>query len=570
MNKKLKIAFCSTLCFIVFGFAILQNSCSNNDESDPDVLAVIGDKVVYNDDFVTRFQQARQKSGLPDNGQVRRQILQNMVNEELLIIEAKRKGFDNDEAGKLKEERIKIQELLNIFHQKNIQDQITITDEELKKLYVQLNTKIKARHLYAPTKEKADSLLNLLFEGGSFEELAKDVFDDPALRDSGGLLGYFSVDDMELNFEEAAFQMEVGQISNPIKTTDGYSIIRVDDRFTNPVLTETEFLKNKNKLRSFLIPRKIKKATQFFTDSLRKQLKIEFDIFALEQLFLTIQKNPEKDFFSDIEEKNFDYNQLEKLNIATTQFENWNLKKFQNHAIFTSASQRKWIRSKENLKDFLSGLIIRANMLRNAKKSKLDKTKEYEQKVQVSWENYLLTRIEDSILNEITIPEDTLQHYYSSDPTRFSEPPKIRLQEIVVRNEKLAEKVTELHKKGNSFEQLAREYSERKWSAEKGGDLGYLYPEDFGKWSNQIFQLKIGQITPAYRMDSHFVIFKCIDKIASRILSFEEAYDEVEKSVRYIKKEEQRDKKIREIKNTIPNLKVFSERLKHIQMMNIE
>ena len=570
MNKKLKIEVIVTFCFVLLGLTVLLNSCSKKDGSNQNVLASIGNKIISEDDFIKRFQQAREKnmSGLPDNGQVRRQILQNMVNEELLILEAKKEKFDIDEAGKLEKERIKTQELINIYHQKNIRDQIEINDGELQNLFVKLNTKIKARHLYAPTKEKADSLFHLVNMGIGFNELAKNVFDDPNLRDSGGLLGYFSVDDMELSFEEAAYQLKVGQVSDPIKTTDGYSIIRVDDRFTNPVITETEFLKNKNKLRSFLIPRKIKKTTQDFTESLENELEIKFNETALQQLYLSLNNYPTDNPFEDLENKNENFNQFEKVEVATSNNSKWDLKKLQNLAIFTSPSQRKWIKSKENLKDFLSGLIIRDYMLEQAKKEKFHKTEQYYEKVQKSFEDYLLTRIEDYLFTEFKIPNDTLQNYYNSDPSRFSEPPKIRLQEIVVSDKKTAKELIGLLNAGASFEQLAREHSERKWTAEKGGDLGFLYPEDFGNSSEQIFNLKVGQVASLIEMESRYAIFKCIEKFPARIHSFEEAYDEVEKTVRFIKKEKYRTEKINEIKKSVDNLQVYPERLKTIRMIN--
>ena len=60
--------------------------------------------------------------------------------------------------------------------------------------------------------------------------LAKTSFNDPMLRDNGGSLGYFTVDEIDPAFEEAAFAPKIGELSQPVRTNDGYSIIRVDDR----------------------------------------------------------------------------------------------------------------------------------------------------------------------------------------------------------------------------------------------------------------------------------------------------------------------------------------------------
>ena len=103
----------------------------------------------------------------------------------------------------------------------------------------------------------------------SFEELAEENFKDPQLRDTGGALGYFTVDEMDPAFEDAAFALDIGQISKPIRTAQGYSIIQVQDRIIRPLLTESEYIKHRSKLEDYCRYRKKIKATQTFVDSLR-------------------------------------------------------------------------------------------------------------------------------------------------------------------------------------------------------------------------------------------------------------------------------------------------------------
>jgi len=91
--------------------------CTNQKEN---VLAKIGTRTVTLTDFVTRYKSIRQKMNLPDNGQVRKEIFCNIVNEELFIVEAVRRGYQDDYDGKYEYERIKIQELLNAYFQKNV------------------------------------------------------------------------------------------------------------------------------------------------------------------------------------------------------------------------------------------------------------------------------------------------------------------------------------------------------------------------------------------------------------------------------------------------------------------
>ena len=112
--------------------------------------------------------------------------------------------------------------------------------------------------MFARTKEEADNLYQLLKAGASFKELAKQVFTDSTLRNNGGYLGYFSWGDMDPAFENAAFSLKVGEISKPVKTAQGYSIIKVEDRKEIPLMTEDDFQKRKKKLeRSLRISKKL-------------------------------------------------------------------------------------------------------------------------------------------------------------------------------------------------------------------------------------------------------------------------------------------------------------------------
>lgn len=122
-----------------------------------------------------------------------------------------------------------------------------LSDDELLALYaekIELYTvpeERKARHILielssdatdaeaAAAKAKAESLQLQLTEGASFEALAREHSDDTGSSGNGGDLGYFGRGMMVPAFEDAAFQLEKGEISKTVKSAFGYHIIRVDD-----------------------------------------------------------------------------------------------------------------------------------------------------------------------------------------------------------------------------------------------------------------------------------------------------------------------------------------------------
>src|SRR5699024_6686728 len=78
-------------------------------------------------------------------------------------------------------------------------------------------------------KDIAEEVLEQIEQGADFAELAKEYSEDAMTAEEGGELGYFSAGTMVPPFENVAFSLEKGDISDPVQTTYGYHIIKVND-----------------------------------------------------------------------------------------------------------------------------------------------------------------------------------------------------------------------------------------------------------------------------------------------------------------------------------------------------
>lgn len=88
-----------------------------------------------------------------------------------------------------------------------------------------MSDKISAQHILVDQEFEAQDLVKKLEEGKTFEELAKDFSNCPSGQ-NGGDLGEFGKGMMVAPFEEAAFALEVGAVSGPVKTQFGYHLIK--------------------------------------------------------------------------------------------------------------------------------------------------------------------------------------------------------------------------------------------------------------------------------------------------------------------------------------------------------
>ena len=113
---------------------------------------------------------------------------------------------------------------------------VTVEEEELKTYYEENKDRytepeqVKARHILVEDEETAKSILKKLESGEDFAEIAKEKSSDSGSKDKGGDLGFFERGVMDASFEEAAFNLGIGETSAPVKTMFGYHIIRVEDK----------------------------------------------------------------------------------------------------------------------------------------------------------------------------------------------------------------------------------------------------------------------------------------------------------------------------------------------------
>lgn len=96
-----------------------------------------------------------------------------------------------------------------------------------------------ARHILVATQEEANAVIARLNAGEDFAAIAAEVSTD-GTKDSGGDLGWFSKDAMVEPFANAAFELRVGQISEPVESEFGWHIVQVLGHEDRP-LTQSQF-----------------------------------------------------------------------------------------------------------------------------------------------------------------------------------------------------------------------------------------------------------------------------------------------------------------------------------------
>jgi peptidyl-prolyl cis-trans isomerase C len=106
-----------------------------------------------------------------------------------------------------------------------------VSDKDIKKFYdenLKPQTEVHARHILVETEAQAKDVVAKLKGGADFAQLAKEVSKDPG--SDGGDLGYITKDQVVSEFGEAAFKLDKGKISDPVKSQFGWHVIKVEDK----------------------------------------------------------------------------------------------------------------------------------------------------------------------------------------------------------------------------------------------------------------------------------------------------------------------------------------------------
>ena len=207
-----------------------------------EILFVVGGISIDKEEFLHLLSKEKENDG-PAISLTRKEFEENFesfLNYKLKVIEAESIKLDQSDEFNLEFSSIK-ESLVAPFLIKN-----SIEEGEVKKVYARLQEIVRARHIlfqFPPNPSNEDSIAMLkmalkvkadLENGGDFSALALTYSDDPSAKVNKGDLGYFTGLQMVQQFEEAAYTLPIGTISDPILTDFGYHIIQVNGRQANP------------------------------------------------------------------------------------------------------------------------------------------------------------------------------------------------------------------------------------------------------------------------------------------------------------------------------------------------
>ena len=164
----------------------------------------------------------------------REQLLEQVISYELMYNHGKELGLDNSEDFLAQVEKAKKEILTQMTINAEL-SKIAISEEEVKAYYEENKEKfqemeqVSAKHILVETEVEANEIKAKIEGGLSFEEAAENYSKCPS-SSNGGDLGLFTRGRMVPEFENAAFELNVGEVSAPVQTQFGFHLIKVEEK----------------------------------------------------------------------------------------------------------------------------------------------------------------------------------------------------------------------------------------------------------------------------------------------------------------------------------------------------
>ena len=240
-------------------------------------LATVNGTPITEDDVNEFLMGLGQRGQSYNNPEGRKVVLNQLIGNKLLLLDAKRNLLEADPAFKAQLAKVK-DELLASFAAQKAVSGVTVSDKDAEDYYNNNKERfvgeetVNASHILVDSEEKALEILAKIKSGETdFEKAAAEYSSCPS-KANGGNLGDFGKGQMVPEFDKAVFAMEIGEITEaPVQTQFGYHLIKLNSKKEAEPM---EFAAIKDEIKNVLMAEKQRSAYE----SKINQLKILYPV----------------------------------------------------------------------------------------------------------------------------------------------------------------------------------------------------------------------------------------------------------------------------------------------------
>lgn len=404
-------------------------ACQKEQVPRPKSVAVVADPAsrlrieIDEKEFLYSYEFTPSPNANLRGAEAKKKHLDLLIDKKLLTLEGFRLGLDSDEEVQIALKWYREKAIRQKLYQEVVQKKVTITDEELREAFTRWKTRVRVRHLPAATEEEAWELRKKLLAGATFQELSRDRFKDEAYAANGGDLGWVRWGQLDENFEKAMYTLPVGEISKPVRSRWAYHIIKVENRITDALITESEFHNKAPSLRKILSMRKQEKLANQFVQEFMRPKRVR--VYGPSVVFLAEiskrlfgdQEKPLPPFaprlYNEQIQKLQDHIQ-DRLNDVLVVFEGgqWTIGDFLQKLRYVHTDSRPVMTSKKNLKNVIARMVRDEFLLEEGYRRGLHRSDYVRQETEYWREELTYLKMKKALFDTIQVTEKEIREEY--------------------------------------------------------------------------------------------------------------------------------------------------------------
>lgn len=393
-------------------------------------------------------------------------------------------------------------------------------------------------------KDQIAELLKRAKDGEDFGKLAAEYSEDPGSKQKNGDLGFFSRRQMVQPFDEAAFKLKVGEVSDVVETQFGYHIIKLLETQDYPSFDE-----EKNSLRDLYEKTRKNSDYEKLVEQYSKDVNLVIDDNNFEEIIKTQEPTTvsEKYWESSVH-KNYGNSPIFSL-----RGKQYNIDSLFSYAVKDSKVLGRPVNVKllTDLKnEYKNKKVI------EAKAAELIKTDKNFAALMDEYKNGILIfkLQEDEVWNKMKMDSTAVFNLYEQTKENYVFPDRVQYNELFTKSDSLAKNYLSMLNNGADFDSLSKQYNEQARSLSLGKEN--LISASTNLLSKAAYKLENpGDYSDILKYKNGWSIVQLIKKDSSRIKTFDEARAEVTSAYQDYESSQLEKSYVSRLKNTYePNL----------------
>ena len=480
------------------GCLLLLWKCGPEGEN-PKLLARVGDVLISVEDLQT--YAANQRMQKVESGMEYRDLLQTLVDREVLLLEARSKGMNEDSLVLARLSEHEEERLMNEMLHHQVTARVSVTPDEVRKEFESggWQEQVKSLQIFVSDSDRARMLHDRLQEGADFEELGRRWSEDRLFKiptGSAQVISY-SEKDPPRNLVESIFGLTPGEVTGAIQVDGGWVIAKVLERRPVP------FEMVRGKVESWLTRRKRDALRDVYFISLRENYGLALNREGIDLVMQTLGEGVSPKGLA-----------LEQRKFPVYSYRGGALTVEDALSAVNPGLRRSADLSEGLVTEKLREILKRRLVLKDARSQSLDQTAGFMKWKKGKKEDLMLGRLRSVVIDEdLTVSDEEIGARYQERKNHFRIPASARVLDLLVKDPGEARELRREIETGKDMRSLIRRHGIRENSEEGVLEVFEAQAMIFGEaWLNAVMNAPLNELQGPVESKGGYSLFKVLER----------------------------------------------------------